>query len=253
MTEKMSKGSALKGDALSIPPTQPSPAKPGAGPALDAQITLAAPCPYCVERDDERAYRAKLAGALNAALADRDILTKALEQIARPTRCSGPMTKDEHGKPFSPQLAEAIRIAHARHCVRCVARAAIDSVKDFGAPDGKLLEPVDDLASIGRVLAEIRIWRAAQDAQWGGPAHDDTHGRRLWVPIIQKFLGRADVCAIDARYTGDADARVHFEKHLLHVAALAVAAIQSSRRRRRADAAPVSGDGSIGKQEKTDA
>jgi hypothetical protein len=33
MTEKMLKQSALKGDPLALPPAQPSPAKPGAGPA----------------------------------------------------------------------------------------------------------------------------------------------------------------------------------------------------------------------------
>jgi hypothetical protein len=35
MTEKMPKGSDLKGESRAVPPAQPSPAKPGAGPALD--------------------------------------------------------------------------------------------------------------------------------------------------------------------------------------------------------------------------
>ena len=60
MTEKMSKGSALKGDALSIPPTQPSPGGPGAGPALGAAtarerlMTMASP-EFCnISQDDKQ-------------------------------------------------------------------------------------------------------------------------------------------------------------------------------------------------------
>jgi hypothetical protein len=35
MPEKVLKGSTLKGDPRAIPPAQPSPAKPGAGPAQE--------------------------------------------------------------------------------------------------------------------------------------------------------------------------------------------------------------------------
>ena len=84
--------------------------------------------------------------------------------------------------------------------------------------DGKLLEPVDDPASVGCVLAEVRVRREEQDDQHGGPAHDDTHRLTDWVGYIQNELSwvRSENC----------------EDKLLDIAALAVAAIQSSRRKR---------------------
>ena len=62
---------------------------------------------------------------------------------------------------------------------------------------------------------------AKQDTQWGGPAHDDTHQPADWVNYIRKFMMRA--CETNS-YSG-------FEDAMLDVSALAVAAIQSTRRR----------------------
>lgn len=44
MTEKMSKGSARKGELPALPPAQPSPAKPGAGPALENTVLILRTC-----------------------------------------------------------------------------------------------------------------------------------------------------------------------------------------------------------------
>ena len=47
-------------------------------------------------------------------------------------------------------------------------------------------------AIFGREIAEER---SIQDEEWGGPAHDDSHDETDWIPIIAKFLRRADVAA----------------------------------------------------------
>ncbi len=72
---------------------------------------------------------------------------------------------------------------------------------------------VDDI----EVFDLIRDERARQDAQWGGPEHDDTHTAFDWMTYIQKQLdkyGRAQAFELE---------RDAFVK----IAALAVAAIES--------------------------
>lgn len=73
---------------------------------------------------------------------------------------------------------------------------------------------------LGGVLATVRSYRAVQDEEHGGPSHDDTHNADDWKRFIDKFNHRA-------RFAVRAEDR---ERDLFHVAALAVAAIQSSRR-----------------------
>ena len=317
---------------------------------------------------------------LNAQLTARvRLLTKALENIAGPLKCGGAMTTDEDGVAFPAEIAAWVKVAHQQHCVRCVARAAIDAAEsepyqpfpeqartdiinllanldavlardpddgtlepddaavvndirlrwglmgqsqpmtappkeriricaccnselprcdckytsacpvcgkcpnhcegkaahestpeeleaigceptdaalkareqrwkdpDWTCPrcravnygiretcrfcgfdsafvsDGKLLEPVDDPASVGRVLAEVRVRREEQDAKHGGSAHDDTHARGEWLSFIEDYVRMGRGC----------ENWIAFEYSLLDVAALAVAAIQSSRRKR---------------------
>jgi hypothetical protein len=78
----------------------------------------------------------------------------------------------------------------------------------------------DDAAGSAAIFAEIMRERIAQDAQWGGPAHDDELVRFQWRDCIQKQLN----------YTRNG-AR-EFEERMVKIAALAVAAIQASRRDR---------------------
>ena len=75
-------------------------------------------------------------------------------------------------------------------------------------------------AGLVRVLTEIMERRKTQDSQHGGPSHDDTHRLTDWVGYMQNELSwvQPDNC----------------EDRLLEIAALAVAAIQSSRRKRDA-------------------
>ena len=93
-----------------------------------------------------------------------------------------------------------------------------------------------DPDSIDRVLSEIRTLRAGQDRQWGGPVHDDTHTEKEWPEFIGKFINRAAVAAAQMTHSFNPgrDHRADYEANVLCAAALAVAAIQSSRRKRNA-------------------
>lgn len=71
------------------------------------------------------------------------------------------------------------------------------------------------------VFDEVRAERVRQDRQWGGAAHDDIHDRLEWCRYIDKQI----LFAI--RHDSDP---VEFENRMIKAAALAVAAIESSRR-----------------------
>lgn len=65
------------------------------------------------------------------------------------------------------------------------------------------------------ILNEVKAERVAQDAQWGGPDHDDEHTAQEFICFIEAQLRKCD------RGTGP-DTR----ERLIKVAALAVAAVQ---------------------------
>lgn len=75
---------------------------------------------------------------------------------------------------------------------------------------------------------EIEAERARQVEQWGGNHHDDGHDRHDWIEFIESFTGKA------YRVAQWGDKAVEFENRLIQVAALAIAAVQSSRRKRDA-------------------
>ncbi|MGP0071225.1 MAG: hypothetical protein ACLPWF_04745 [Bryobacteraceae bacterium] len=70
------------------------------------------------------------------------------------------------------------------------------------------------------IFGEISRERQAQDAEWGGAAHDDEHGPMDWCSFVdrQRLLAQ------------NANSLREFEIRMVKVAALAVAAIESSRR-----------------------
>ena len=74
--------------------------------------------------------------------------------------------------------------------------------------------------SLGKELSALRL---AQDLAHGGPEHDDTHTPSDWRVFIQQYNQVAE------EYASEPEIR---ESKLLAVAGLAVAAIQSSRRKR---------------------
>ena len=76
------------------------------------------------------------------------------------------------------------------------------------------------------VLLEVVDERIAQDRQWGGPDHDDEHDAFEWCSYIRKQLTYVNT---EAKAQGGA---ITFRKRMLKVAALAIAGIQASDRRR---------------------
>lgn len=91
----------------------------------------------------------------------------------------------------------------------------------FCREDGVLITLTDE-TSLDAAFARVLRRRIQQDRQWGGPGHDDTHTWGDWTRYIIKFNDRG------AHAINHAD----FEQQMEHIAALAVAAIQSSQRKR---------------------
>lgn len=85
------------------------------------------------------------------------------------------------------------------------------------------------MTPIRKVLEAIQAERVRQDAQWGGPEHDDTHNLFDWVDFIvaqaEKF-GQQTLARGEA-YWATPDAR----QRLVKIAALAVAALESLERK----------------------
>jgi thioesterase domain-containing protein len=77
------------------------------------------------------------------------------------------------------------------------------------------------------VLGEVRAERERQDEEWGGPEHDDRHSPLDWHNYLQKQMGRAAEAF-------EATDRKRWRTAMLKTAALAVAAVESSDRSRRA-------------------
>ena len=73
------------------------------------------------------------------------------------------------------------------------------------------------------ILQDISEERDDQDHTWGGPANDDNHTGYDWVALITKQLGRA----VDAAFERNAP---DYCFAMVRVAALAVAAIESTQR-----------------------
>jgi len=62
------------------------------------------------------------------------------------------------------------------------------------------------------VYADVRKERKAQDQEWGGPKHDDTHSNGDWISYVRRHTDKASY---------------DFRKQMIRVAALAVAAVES--------------------------
>lgn len=91
---------------------------------------------------------------------------------------------------------------------------------------------------MNNVYDEIKAERDRQDAQWGGPDHDDRHTMLDWPAYITKQLGRyVDAADRPLNVIHDPDSRVpprtaqgraqELRKRMLRIAALAVACIDT--------------------------
>lgn len=89
----------------------------------------------------------------------------------------------------------------------------------------------DDQMSI---VCEILIERAVQDAQWGGPAHDDRHVSWDWC----NFIGHQNVLAKQVALRGQSPEEQpgEWRRRMIKIAALALAAVASYDRVTKEDA-----------------
>lgn len=69
------------------------------------------------------------------------------------------------------------------------------------------------------IYREIESERAEQDAEWGGPSHDDEHSAGDWLEFLRKHWAKANAAPLDR------DGPT-FRKQMVRVAALAVATIE---------------------------
>ena len=70
--------------------------------------------------------------------------------------------------------------------------------------------------------------RTAQDAEHGGPAHDDTHTPGEWAEFIRKFAGRAEY---QGQFVDNVEAVARYREYMIAVAGLAISAVLSSQRK----------------------
>lgn len=78
------------------------------------------------------------------------------------------------------------------------------------------------------LFGEISRERDRQDRIWGGVEHDDSHSRQDWLSFIHK-QGRLAEQAWSPSAVAEKE---FFESRMVKIAALAIAAIESSRRKR---------------------
>jgi len=103
-----------------------------------------------------------------------------------------------------------------------------NAVREIWQLEGYLLQQT--LFANCNVFNEIKVERVRQDAQWGGPDHDDKHDGYDWVRYINRQTSRALDALLHPR-TAEAD---EYRQRLVKIAALAVAAIESHDRTRLA-------------------
>jgi hypothetical protein len=84
---------------------------------------------------------------------------------------------------------------------------------------------------LGPMLTRCRI---AQDAEHGGPKHDDTHTPAEWAEFVRKFAGRAEY---QGQYQDNAEAVARYQAAMIDVAGLAISAVLSSQRKVRGELA----------------
>jgi hypothetical protein len=74
--------------------------------------------------------------------------------------------------------------------------------------------------------------RMAQDAEHGGPTHDDTHTPAEWAEFIRKFAGRAEY---QGQFQDNVEAVARYQAAMIDVAGLAISAVLSSQRKVRGE------------------
>ena len=183
---------------------------------LACRVRSADPMPDLAEEDG-------IAEAKAARLALRSIKESRDAAIAEAAACIGFLETELGWEDFRAEgfIGRESVTAYTKNCQKLAA-----FLKDRGNHGVRFLAEFE--AILGpEVVAE----RNRQDAQWGGPSHDDEHDRAHWTEFMGKFLHRAFLATISDFGSSVADDE-KFEANMLKVQALAIAAVRSSRRKR---------------------
>lgn len=88
-------------------------------------------------------------------------------------------------------------------------------------------------ATIDELFQKLLEARRRQNAEYGGPPHDDQHTYAFWDAMVLEHSARAVDWIHTAKGEGGATREniQQFEDEMVEVAALAVAAIESARRK----------------------
>ena len=79
-----------------------------------------------------------------------------------------------------------------------------------------------------RIIDEIRAERARQDEKWG----EQNHSPMEWLPILMEEVGGASKAALEGHFVKSC-AYYEYRKEMIHVAAVAIAMLESYDRGRR--------------------
>lgn len=97
------------------------------------------------------------------------------------------------------------------------------------SPLTTLVLPAGTPSTLPPILEDIAAERIAQDAEWGGPPHDDAHTLDEWLDLIGEHL---EIAEPDWR-AGDLQRRIsplvlaRYRRQLVIVAALAAAGLEA--------------------------
>lgn len=106
---------------------------------------------------------------------------------------------------------------------------------------GMLEQIASDIEGRAGICAEIMTERFRQDAQWGGPEHDDQHSAWDWNRFIKYQLDAATNIVLNAKMGDEPISKGTWRGRMIKIAALAIAAIES-RDRVMADQPPTTGE-----------
>ena len=166
----------------------------------------------CEESDEQARMRSDARQKESNLAAIIDELTAFAKWIR-----SGAVNHDDARDDMARALENRVRYLQTRVGSHRVSQCLGCEVRDSDLY--ALMQRFDSI--LGR---EIEERRKEQDAKHGGPEHDDTLGIGDWLQFIRNHLFR-----VDPYYRHQDN-----EDNLIDVAALAIAAVQSSRRKRNA-------------------
>lgn len=130
------------------------------------------------------------------------------------------------------------KLHHTHSCQHCGTTWRPAIVNTVGVPFlPGFKNPIDN------VLEQIAAERRRQDAQWGGPDHDDEHPIEQWIELAEQRLQAADALIGNPDDLEDPDSV--WREYMLEAAAVCVAGIETLDRQKERDRRVLRKDGNL--------